>query len=53
MIGQRRSDRLDASVVDASPERLAGVGHDTPLEAPARFASAIRERLAGPTKTRA
>jgi pimeloyl-ACP methyl ester carboxylesterase len=43
------SDRLNEFFVDVTLERLAGVGHYTPLEAPARFASAIQGRLAAPT----
>jgi pimeloyl-ACP methyl ester carboxylesterase len=42
------SDRLDEFFTDVSLERLDGVGHYTPLEAPDGFASAIKKRLAGP-----
>jgi pimeloyl-ACP methyl ester carboxylesterase len=39
------SDRLDEFFADVSLEMLDGVGHYTPLEAPDRFASAIKKRL--------
>ena len=42
------SDRLDEFFADVSLEMLDGVGHFTPLEAPDRFASAIKKRLAEP-----
>jgi pimeloyl-ACP methyl ester carboxylesterase len=41
------SDRLDEFFTDVSLERLNGIGHYTPLEAPDRFASAIKKQLAG------
>jgi pimeloyl-ACP methyl ester carboxylesterase len=37
------SDCLDAFFADVALEHLPGVGHFTPLEAPERFAAAIRE----------
>jgi pimeloyl-ACP methyl ester carboxylesterase len=40
------SDRLDDFFADVSLEILNGVGHFTPLEAPDRFASAIKQRIA-------
>lgn len=39
------SDQLDAFFEDYTLERLAGVGHFTPVEATDRFAQAIRQRL--------
>ena len=41
------SDRLDAFFADVTLEHLAGVGHFTPLEAPDRFAAAIRAACGG------
>jgi pimeloyl-ACP methyl ester carboxylesterase len=40
------SDRLDEFFADVSLEMLDGVGHFTPMEAPDRFASAIKQRIA-------
>ncbi len=40
------SDRIDDFFADATLERLAGVGHYTPLEAPEKFAQAIGRHLA-------
>lgn len=42
------SDRIDEYFSDAVLERLPGVGHFVPLEAPDAFASAIERRLTGP-----
>ncbi|WZP00104.1 alpha/beta hydrolase [Isosphaeraceae bacterium EP7] len=42
------SDRLDEFFADVTLEKLAGVGHFTPLEAPAKFAAAIQKRLSAP-----
>jgi pimeloyl-ACP methyl ester carboxylesterase len=42
------SDRLDEFFADVTLEKLAGVGHFTPLEAPDKFALAIKKRLATP-----
>ena len=39
------SDRLDAFFAAAELRALDGVGHFSPVEAPAAFADAIRERL--------
>jgi len=44
------SDRLNEFFVDVTLERLAGVGHFIPLEAPAQFSSAIKKQLAAPTR---
>jgi pimeloyl-ACP methyl ester carboxylesterase len=43
----RWSDRLDDFFQNYTLERLNGIGHFTPLEAPNRFAQAIKQRLAG------
>ena len=40
------SHRLNEFFIDVTLERLVGVGHYTPLEAPAQFASAIKKQLA-------
>jgi pimeloyl-ACP methyl ester carboxylesterase len=39
------SDRLDEFLADVTLRPLAGVGHFTPLEAPAEFAAAIHDAL--------
>jgi pimeloyl-ACP methyl ester carboxylesterase len=39
------SDRLGEFFTDVTLQRLPGVGHFTPLEAPETFAAAIRARL--------
>jgi pimeloyl-ACP methyl ester carboxylesterase len=41
-------DRLDAYFTDITVQRLEGVGHFTPLEAPEAFAAAIRAAAADP-----
>ena len=41
------SNRLDDYFTDVTLERLEGVGHFTPLEAPDAFAAAIERRLPG------